>query len=71
MPGLDGFELVQRIHKIRPGIPVLLCTGSHVSNLTLDEYGFRGVLLKPYSAASFSEALDTILAKASSTGSGT
>lgn len=71
MPGLDGFELVQRIHKIRPGIPVLLCTGSHVSNLTLDEYGFRGVLLKPYSAASFSEALDTILAKSSSTGSGT
>jgi CheY-like chemotaxis protein len=71
MPGLSGFELVKKIHEACPGFPVLLCTGSHVSSVTLDEYGFRGVLLKPYSAASFSEALDTILAKASSRGSRT
>jgi CheY-like chemotaxis protein len=71
MPGLDGFELVQRIHKTRPGFPVLLCTGSHVSNLTLDEYGFRGVLLKPYSAASFSEVLDAILCQPSPAGAKT
>ncbi len=66
MPGLSGFELVRRIHKAQPRMPVLLCTGSHVSNLTLEEYGFSGVLLKPYSAASFSEALDTILTKSAS-----
>jgi FixJ family two-component response regulator len=27
MPGMDGFELVQRVHAARPGLPIILITG--------------------------------------------
>lgn len=27
MPGMDGFELLRRVHAIRPGLPTILITG--------------------------------------------
>lgn len=27
MPGMDGFELIRRIHLVRPGLPMIVITG--------------------------------------------
>ena len=27
MPGIDGFELLRRVHAVRPGLPIILITG--------------------------------------------
>ena len=29
MPGMDGFELRERVQAVRPGLPVILMTGRH------------------------------------------
>jgi signal transduction histidine kinase/FixJ family two-component response regulator len=65
MPRLTGSELAQAVLRLRPGIPVILCTG--FSDL-MDEYtakslGIRVFIMKPYSAremaAAVREALGT------------
>ena len=49
MPGLTGSDLAQRILKIRPGMPIILCTG--FSNLISQEkatsLGIKGFAMKP------------------------
>ncbi len=49
MPGMTGSDLARRILQIRPGIPIILCTG--FSNLISEEkarlYGIKGFAMKP------------------------
>lgn len=62
MPGMSGIEFCRRVRTVRPGIKVLLATGSGV--ITNDEaraYGFCGLIAKPFSVA----ALRRVLAAAS------
>lgn len=50
MPGMDGFELLRRIHTARPGLPVVLITGYPETMKrwpTLDENRLR-VFTKPF-----------------------
>lgn len=49
MPNMDGRELKERVHDIRPGIPVILCTGHSelINRRKAAEYGFRAFLEKP------------------------
>ena len=49
MPGISGDELSRRLLKIRPDLPVILCTGF---SLLMDEkrameIGIRRLILKP------------------------
>ncbi len=63
MPVMGGEELASRILKIRPDIPVILCTG-YSAGLTRDRafsIGIREVLEKPVSGAGLSEAIKRVM----------
>ena len=49
MPGMTGIDLARSLMQIRPGIPIILCSG--YSNLISEEkarlIGIRGFALKP------------------------
>jgi DNA-binding NarL/FixJ family response regulator len=49
MPGITGLELASSILEIRPGLPILLCTGFNdwVKEEMLQSMGIRGLLIKP------------------------
>ncbi len=49
MPGMTGVDLAQKLLQIRPGLPIILCTGysSQVSEETVKSYGITGFALKP------------------------
>jgi PAS domain S-box-containing protein len=50
MPGLSGDKLAERIHEIRPHIPIILCTGfsGDLSLLRAEVPGVSEIILKPY-----------------------
>ncbi len=52
MPEMTGLQLFQEIRKIRPDIPVLLCTGysEHVTAESSAKMGIDGYLAKPFTA---------------------
>jgi PAS domain S-box-containing protein len=64
MPELAGNELTAQILKIRPDIPVFLCTGYSeiISEKSAQNYGFRGFFLKPISLVDISKALKEAIA---------
>ncbi len=59
MPMMSGVELAREIMKIRPQIPVFLCTGysSFVSQQDAKQLGIREFFLKPISAEELSQAI--------------
>lgn len=65
MPVLSGKKLVQRIHAIRPDVPMILCSGfsSSISDSAVGEMGFAIYLKKPLvmkeMAIAIRQALDT------------
>jgi CheY-like chemotaxis protein len=65
MPGLTGDALAARIREIRPGIPVVLCTG-HTDRITAEkakELGFDGFLLKPVVLGDLSRTVYRLLVR--------
>lgn len=64
MPGMDGLELIQKIHATDPGAPVILVTGA---SDTLDVctgakgYGAADCLLKPINLEELLWAIDRAL----------
>jgi PAS domain S-box-containing protein len=65
MPGLRGEELAREIIALRPGMPIILCTGySELINETQARgMGIREFLMKPYLAANFAETIRKVLNK--------
>ncbi|MCG8618791.1 MAG: ATP-binding protein [Desulfobacterales bacterium] len=63
MPGITGIELAQRIHSIRPGLPVILSTGysSQVSDTGSLEGGISTVLPKPVTKKEYARSVRTVL----------
>ena len=53
MPGMTGADLAREILKIRPDIPIILCTGYSelITEEDAMEIGIRGFALKPLSLA--------------------
>jgi signal transduction histidine kinase len=49
MPGMTGFDLAKKILQLRPGMPIILCTGysTQVSKDKAISYGIKGFALKP------------------------
>jgi signal transduction histidine kinase/CheY-like chemotaxis protein len=49
MPGLSGMHLAQRMLKLRPELPVILCTGysAHATPELAEQAGLAGFFLKP------------------------
>ncbi|VAX20499.1 diguanylate cyclase/phosphodiesterase (GGDEF & EAL domains) with PAS/PAC sensor(s) [hydrothermal vent metagenome] len=70
MPGISGSTLAMEIRKIRPNLPVIICTGLNksVSPELAREIGIQEFILKPYTTQSLAKAvrraLDCEIAKA-------
>jgi len=65
MPGMTGLELAEELKKIRPDVPILICTGFS-EQVTLDNYsqiGLAGFVAKPFSAEQLSKEVHRILVK--------
>ncbi len=63
MPHMAGIELVQEVLRIRPGLPVVLCTG-YSETLNEEEALAAGVgafVLKPFSVREIAEAIRRVL----------
>ena len=58
MPGMSGIEFCRRIRALQPKLKVLLATGSGViTNVEAQDYGFCGMINKPFTVASLRTAL--------------
>ncbi len=49
MPNMTGAQLARHLIALRPGIPVILCTGfsENVTAATIESLGIQGLLMKP------------------------
>ncbi len=65
MPEMTGLQLFQEIRKIRPDIPVLLCTGysEHVTAESSAKMGIDGYLAKPFTAEQLAGEVYRLLIK--------
>jgi PAS domain S-box-containing protein len=63
MPDVTGLQLFRKIRKLRPSLPVLLCTGysEHVTAESSQEMGINGYLAKPFTAEQFAEEVNRVL----------
>ena len=63
MPNMSGAELSQELMKIRPGIPIILCTGfSHIiSKEKAREIGIRAFAMKPLIRKDLAERVRRVL----------
>jgi len=63
MPEMNGVELAQQIHQLRPELPILLASGFNtgLDPAKLREHGIRTLIEKPVSRDSLSEALDQLV----------
>ena len=63
MPDMTGTDLAREIHRIRPGIPIIMCTGftEKVAPDTATEFG--GLIMKPYVAKDIAELVRKLLDK--------
>jgi PAS domain S-box-containing protein len=66
MPNLSGDELVKRAMKLRPDIPVIVCTGysDRMSPGKARQMGIKGLLLKPVEMAELAESVRKVLDEA-------
>ena len=63
MPDMPGDRLSAELIKIRPGIPVLLCTGfsENMSEKKAASLGIKGFLLKPIAINNFAQKIREVL----------
>ncbi|MDA3957770.1 PAS domain-containing sensor histidine kinase [Oceanispirochaeta sp.] len=63
MPDMSGAELVAEILKVRPNMPIIICSGysTKVSEKNYKDTGVSMYLSKPYSRKELSESIRTVL----------
>lgn len=63
MPKVSGYQVAEQMIKIRPDIPIILCTGysNTLSNVDVSKTGIRAVLEKPVSMNQLSETIRSVL----------
>jgi len=63
MPGMTGSDLAQRILQIRPGIPIILCTGfsNMISKEKARSYGIKGFAMKPLAQKDLASLIRKVL----------
>ena len=59
MPEMTGLELVREVRRIRPDLPVIMCTGysKMVSEEDIADAGVRELLMKPIALRQLAEAI--------------
>jgi PAS domain S-box-containing protein len=63
MPHISGVDLAREILKIKPGLPLILCTG-YSENLNEEEAlatGIRALMMKPFSVKEIAETIRRVL----------
>ena len=65
MPGMTGDELSEEIHKIRPDIPVIMCTGFSelIDEKSAEQIGISKLLSKPVGKEELAKAIRESLDK--------
>ena len=65
MPEMTGVVLATKLLKVRPDLPIILCTGysESVSTETAKEAGIREFVMKPASKKELAEAVHRALAR--------
>ncbi|OQX26948.1 MAG: hypothetical protein BWK80_07835 [Desulfobacteraceae bacterium IS3] len=65
MPQMDGAELVAEMLRIRPDIPIILCTGfsEFMSKEKSESIGIREFIIKPVRSREFAETIRRVLQK--------
>lgn len=63
MPKLSGFELARKARKVRPGIPIVICTGFNVQAILprARKMGIDHVIQKPFPMVSLAKVLRSAL----------
>jgi len=64
MPGLTGVELAQKIHDLRPELPIILITGYGKNvdhSVDWENYGIRQILKKPVKLELLASAVSEII----------
>ena len=63
MPHLTGVALAEEIIRIRPDIPIILCTGfiESIEEESLEQYGIRELLTKPINLHTLATAVHRVL----------
>jgi DNA-binding NtrC family response regulator len=63
MPHLTGDKLAAEIMALRPGIPIIVCTGFNrwISEESADRQGISAFLMKPYTLSNLSDAIRSAL----------
>lgn len=70
MPELDGLDLAQRLLRIRPSLPIVLCTGfnNKVNDETVKQAGIARLIYKPVSANDLLTAIKQLTSTAATQG---
>ena len=63
MPHMTGVDLAGEILRIRPDIPIILCTGysEMISEQTVKEKGLRALIMKPFSPSNIARLIRDML----------
>jgi CheY-like chemotaxis protein len=63
MPGMTGIDMARRMLQIRPGMPIILCTGysSLISEDKAKSYGIKGFAMKPLSKKDITKLVREVL----------
>jgi CheY-like chemotaxis protein len=63
MPNMTGDILTRELLKIRPDLPVILCTGfsEKISKSKSDQIGIRKLLMKPVITSELAKAIRQVL----------
>ncbi len=63
MPGMTGSDFARRILQIRPGLPIILCTGfsNQISEEKARIYGIKGFAMKPLSKKDLATLIRKVL----------
>ena len=65
MPGMTGAQLSEKLLKIRPDIPIILCTGhsSLINEAKAKKLGMAGYIMKPMSISRLAKSIRKVLDK--------
>jgi CheY-like chemotaxis protein len=63
MPNMTGDRLAVEMMRIRPGIPIVICTGysKKISEQSADDIGIRAFVYKPVVKADLAETVRRVL----------
>ncbi len=63
MPEMTGNQLIEKIHALRPRLPVIMCTGVELSSVISKTAGISKILMKPFDMEELIKTVREVLAK--------